>query len=106
MLKLTLLAQDGSVSTALAVASYPTGDELITFGGGQVSCEAAQRPLTIITTNEERDLPAAFLLVMLDNPFVPFPPGNLTVCDFLCLVLVDALDDLVLDNISSSILDI
>jgi hypothetical protein len=36
MLNLTLLAQDGSVSTALAVASYPTGDELFTFGGGRV----------------------------------------------------------------------
>ena len=42
------------------------------FGGGQVSCEAAQRPLTIITTNEERELPAAFLrrclVLRLDLP--------------------------------------
>lgn len=42
MLTLNLLAQDGSLTTALAVASYPTGDELITFGGGQVTIGGTQ----------------------------------------------------------------
>ena len=52
------------------------------FGGVPVQCAAAARPLIIITTNEERELPAAFLRRCLVLTLA-LPDTEAAFCDYL-----------------------
>ena len=52
------------------------------FGGPPVQCAPAARPLIIITTNEERELPAAFLRRCLVLTLA-LPAAELAFCDHL-----------------------